>query len=222
MNADFKTHLLGMRSVLHYYFLGVAVSWAGFPIICMVSVRLYWTVDKIQTFYSVFAVVAYAILTYLGMHDFGEHDRRPYKWSRYKAKGLVCGAMGFAVIYLAEVILIFAANKFIRVQHPIINIEGLHGYVTQILYMPFFWVYKMIDPEIIIPSVGYLSALLPGIYVIAVNGFAYWMGYTDKVLIKHKPKGLWAQRLFYGRTNKKKKKQSWTERLLTKPEQKGK
>lgn len=222
MNADLKTHLLGMRSVLHYYLMGVAVSWAGFPIICMLSVRLYWTVDKIQTFYSVFSVVAYAILTYLGMHDFGEHDRRPYKWSRYKAKGLICGAMGFAVIYIAEVVLIFAANKFIRVQHPIINIEGLHGYVTQILYMPFFWVYKMIDPEIIIPSVGYLNALLPGIYVIIVNGFAYWMGYTDKVLIKHKPKGKLAQRLFYGKSDKKKNKKSWTERLLTKPEQKGK
>ncbi len=209
-----------MKSVLHYYFMGVAVSWAGFPIVCMVSVRLAWTVDRIQTFYSVFAVIVYTILTYLGMHDFGEHDRRPYKWARYKAKGLVCGAMGFAVIYIAEILLIFAANKFIRVQHPIINIEGLHGYVTQLIYMPFFWVYKLIDPKIIIPSAGYLTALLPGIYVIAINGFSYWMGYTEKVIIKHKPKGKLAQILFYGRARKEKK--SWTERLLTKPEQKEK
>ena len=220
MNADLKTHLLGMKSVLHYYFMGVAVSWAGFPIVCMVSVRLGWTVDRIQTFYSIFAVLAYTILTYLGMHDFGEYDRRPYKWARYRAKGLVCGAMGFAVVYIAEIIFIFAANRFIQVQHPIINIEGLHGYVTQIIYMPFFWVYKLIDPNIIIPSPGYLTALLPGIYVIAVNGFAYWMGYTEKVIIKKKPKGKLAQILFYGRANKKKK--SWAERLLTKPEQKGK
>ena len=63
MNADLKTHLLGMKSVLHYYFMGVAVSWAGFPIVCMVSVRLGWTVDRIQTFYSIFAVLAYTILT---------------------------------------------------------------------------------------------------------------------------------------------------------------
>lgn len=209
-----------MKSVLHYYFMGVAVSWAGFPIVCMVSVRLGWTVDRIQTFYSVFAVIVYTILTYLGMHDFGEHDRRPYKWARYKAKGLVCGAMGFAAIYVAEILFVLAADKFIRVQHPIINIEGLHGYVTQLIYMPFFWVFKLIDPDSIIPSVGYLAALLPGIHVIAVNGFSYWMGYTEKVIIKHKPKGKLAQILFYGRAKKEKK--SWTERLLTRPEQKEK
>ena len=128
--------------------------------------------------------------------------------------------MGFAIVYIAEIILIFTADKFIRVQHPIINIEGLHGYVTQIIYMPFFWIYKLIDPGLVIPSPRYLTALLPGIYVIAINGFAYWMGYTEKVIIKNKPEGKLAQILFYGRARKKKK--SWAERLLTKPEQKGK
>ena len=220
MNADIKTHLIGMKSVLHYYFMSVAVSWAGFPIVCMVSTRLGWYVDRIQIFYTVFSIIIYTILTYLGMYDMGENDRKPYKWSRYKGKGLVCGAMGFAVLYLAEVILIFAADKFIRVQHPIINIEGLHGYVTELIYMPFFWMYKLLQPEHIIPSPGYFTALLPGIYIIAVSGFAYWMGYTDKVIIKHKPRGKLAQILFYGRAKKKKK--SWSQRLLTQTEKKGK
>ena len=222
MKADIKTHLLGMRLVLHYYFMGVAVSWAGFPIVCLVSMRLGWTVDRIQAFYSMFATLAYGVLTYLGMYDFGEHDRRPYKWSRYKAKGLVCGAMGFAVICMAELLFIFFADRFIRVQHPVINISGLHGYVTQLIYMPFFWLYKLLDPKTLIPSADYLTALLPGLYVIAVNGFAYWMGYTEKVLLKRKPKGKLAQWLFYGRAQNQKKKKSWTERLLTKPEQKEK
>ena len=213
MNINLKTHLLGMRSALYYYFLGVAVSWGGFPIICMIAMRLEITVDKMQMFYSIFATISYAILTYLGMYDIGARDRRPYKWARYKAKGAVMGLMAFVVLYIAEVIVIFVADKYAVVQHPLLDMTNIHGYVTQIMYMPFFWFYKLLYPNPIMPSVNYLTALAPVVFIVAVNGFAYWMGYNEKVIIRHKPQGKVAQFLFYGRRNKKKAKPNWQENL---------
>lgn len=205
MNPTFKSHLLGMRHILHYYFMGVAVSWAGFPFVCFISNSLNWHVDKIQIYYSIFATISYAIITYLGIHDWGESERRPYKWARYKMKGAVSALMAFFCIYALEAFFIFIAERYAVVQHPILNITGVHGYVTQFVYMPFFWLYKLLDYRQIIPSVTYLTALIPGVFVVAVNAFAYWMGYTEKVLLKHKPKGKLAQVLFYGRKRKKKK-----------------
>ncbi len=216
MNINIKTHLLGMRSVIYYYILGVAVSWGGFPIIAMIGMRFNLTVDKLQIFYSIFATVCYAILTYLGVYDIGVRDRRPYKWARYKAKGAVMGFMAFVVIYIVEAVLIFVADKNAVVQHPILDISNVHGYITQILYMPFFWFYKIIDPTHIMPSVNYITALAPAIFIVAVNAFAYWMGYSEKVIIKNKPKGKVAQFLFYGRRNRKKTKSNWQETLAEK------
>lgn len=206
MNKNIKTHLQGMRTVIHYYLLGVAASWGGFPIIAMISNANNMTVDRIQTFYSVFALVIYIIMAYLAMHDIGTMDRAPYKWARYNAKGLVMGAMGFAVIYIVEALFILIADRFAVIQHPIINMEGLHGYITMILYMPFFWFYKLLSPELIIPSVNYFTGLAPAVVIIAVNGFAYWMGFNEKVLLKKKPKGKVADVLFYGRGGRRRKK----------------
>ena len=199
-----------MRSVIYYYILGVAVSWGAVPIIAILTARMR-IFDTVQLFWSVFATISYAILTYLGMHDIGERDRRPYKWVRYKAKGLVMGLMGFAVIYLVEAFLIFIADKYAVVQHPVMDISGLHGYITQFIYMPFFWITKLMDPVPVMPSVNYLTALIPAVFIGGFNGFAYWMGYTDKVIIKKKPHGKWAQVIFYGR--RKKKKQTWQDKL---------
>ena len=202
MNKNLKTHLLGMKTVLHYYLLGVAVSWGGFPVICMISNRLAWTVDRIQTFYSVFALLVYLIIAYLAMHEIGETDRNPYKWARYGAKGIVMGLMGFAALYAVEAIMILIADRFAVVQHPIINIHGLHGYITMVFYMPFYWFYKLLSPADIMPSVNFLTALAPAPVIAAVNGFAYWMGYTERVILKRKPRGKVADVLFYGRSGK--------------------
>ena len=204
MNPTLKSHLLGMRHILHYYFMGVAIAWGGFPIVAFISNSLNWHVDKIQIFYSIFATICYTILTYLGIYDWGADERRPYKWARYKAKGAVAALMAFVVIYAIEALAIFIADRYAVVQHPVLSITGVHGYITQIIYMPFFWIYKLIDYSPIMPSVNYLTALIPGAYIIVVNAFAYWMGYTEKVLIKNKPKGKVAQVLFYGRRKKKK------------------
>ncbi|MBE7056837.1 MAG: hypothetical protein E7388_05295 [Ruminococcaceae bacterium] len=211
MNINLKTHLLGMRSAVYYYILGVAVAWGGFPFMAMLTLRMGVTIDKGQIFYSIFATVCYAILTYLGMYDIGVKDRRPYKWARYKAKGLVMGLMAFFAVYIIEVILIFIADRYAVVQHPVLDIKGVHGYITQVLYMTFFWISKILNPDAIMPSLNYLTALIPAVFVAGFNGFAYWMGYTEKVLIKNKPKGRLAQFLFYG--HRKKKKTGWQEKL---------
>ena len=211
MNINLKTHLLGMRSAIYYYVLGVAVSWGAFPFICIITLGMDVTIDKGQLFYSIFSTVAYGVLTYLGMYDIGAKDRRPYKWVRYKGKGLVMGAMAFVVIYAVEALMIFVADRYAVVQHPTFDIAGVHGYITQFIHMPFFWITKLIDPLPIMPSVDYLTALFPAVFIIGFNGFAYWMGYTEKVILKKKPKGKWAQVIFYGRRNKK--KTTWQDKL---------
>lgn len=211
MKANIKTHISGIKIVLHYYLMGVALSWAAFPVICIVSLRLEWNVDIIQKFYSIFAMLLYTILAYIGMHGFGESDRRPYKWARYKMKGFVCGAVAFLIIYCLECIAIALANKYFIVEHPYLAIEGINAYITQILYMPFFWFYELLSPaSVIIPPVNYLTGLAPLLYITAVAGFAYLMGYSNKYIIKKKPNGKLAQFLFY---RKPKEKKSWKERL---------
>lgn len=211
MNVNLKTHLLGMGTALYYYVLGVAIGWGGLPFIALLTVRTR-SYDMVMAYYSIFATVAYGIMAYIGMHDIGVKDRRPYKWARYKAKGLVMGLMAFAVIYAVEAILIFVADKHFVVQHHTLDITGVHGYITQFIYIPFFWISKLLNlGGHIVPSYNYFTALIPMVFVVGFNGFAYMMGYSDKVIIKNKPKGKVAQFLFYG--YRKKKKQGWQEKL---------
>lgn len=125
------------------------------------------------------------------MHTFGNQDRKPYKWARYKAKGLVCGAIAFLVIYGLECLSIVIAQEFFIVQHPVYVIESVNAYVRLFLYMPFYWLYVIINgfpEENIVPVVQYLTAIIPAVVSALIAGFGYLMGYKDIKIIKRKEK----------------------------------
>lgn len=208
MMPNIKTHLKGMGKLLYIYCLAVAISWAAFPVIVTFLqqyVQLY-VMLSIYTFVSSLVLVA---MLYITMHGFGEADRKPYSWVKYNMKGFVCGLMTFVVILLIEMFIIFLADKYVIVKHPFLTIESLNHYAKLIIYMPFFWLYRMISPptEItIVPDVTYITALLPGILFVVASGIGYIMGYHGVRIIKNPPKGEKIRRFFYGGPHKPKKK----------------
>lgn len=201
MIPHLRTHASGMMKVLYAYLLGIALSWVDIPILVVI-----WNRPSIllpQACYSIFTTLILTCVLYIFLHDFGEKDRKPFRWARYPAKGFVCGALGFLVVILAELILITVANEYLVVTHPHFEIDSINAYVTLILYMPFYWFYYLIAPAtVLVPSVGYLSCLAPLAYVTLVSGFGYWMGYRGKRIFKNADHITWMNKLMYRKKGK--------------------
>lgn len=197
---NIKTHLKGIRNVLLCYGLTVVLAWAAFPLIVIV-LSGYMTPDFWFSVYTLFSTLVFCIITYCIMHGFGNDDRKPYKWVRYPWKGLVCGAITFVLIVLLEYLLIWVANEHVIVSHPKFVIEVLNAYVRMALYMPFYWLFRLLEGpagEICpIPSVSYLNCLLPGILIIGIAGFGYYMGYTGRKIIKWDIKNQFLRSIIY-------------------------
>ncbi len=217
MSQNLKTHLKGMKKVWYCYFLGVALSWAAYPIIAIVLIQ-FASFYVLQGIFTVFTTLILSCLLYISMHEFGENDRKPYKWARYKGKGFVCGFAAFAVVVLAEMIMIAVANRYIVVSHPYFLISSLRAYATYIFYMPFFWFYILVghyDPVYFapgsehapvlgmeatpLPAVEYATCIYPIILITLVAGIGYLAGYSGKRIIKKAPKNKFLQKLLYRR-----------------------
>ncbi len=193
---NIKTHVTGMKKVLYAYILGVVLSWVDIPILVVI-----WNRPSIalpQACYTVFTTLIFTFVLYLLLHEYGENDRKPYRWARYPGKGFVCGALGFLVVILLETILIALANRYLIVSHPHLQISSINAYVTLILYMPFYWFYRLIgSPAALVPSVTYGTSLFPLFYVSLVSGVAYWMGYRGKRILKNSDHIVWLNKLLY-------------------------
>lgn len=205
MPANLKTHVVGARKVLFCYMLTVALSWAAFPIIVILTSDLVFggrvTADFCLSIYSLFTTLILCIITYLTLHGFGEKDRKPYRWARYPLKGLVCAAAAYAVVVLLEWLMIQIANRYIIVTHPKFVIETLNAYARMVFGMPFYWLFRLLEgPAGVlcpVPSVTYTNILLPGVLVLAVSAFGYWMGYSGRRIIKVQIENKFLRRILY-------------------------
>ena len=207
MMPNLKTHFQGIRKVFYAYFLAVALSWAAFPII-VVALSQYAQIYVVLSVYTFIVTIVFICILYLMMHGFGETDRKPYVWARYNMKGFVCGFAAFIGIILLEQIIILLADKYIIVRHPYFTIASLNHYAKLILYMPFFWLYRMISPptqESIIPQVTPLTSILPIVVVTGVAGIGYIMGFHGIRIVKNPPKNEFIRKFLYGGPKKKKK-----------------
>lgn len=215
-SPNVKTHLKGIRRVLFYYLISVFLGWAGFIIIAVLGLNMAG-VDVVILVYTVLTTLFHSSITYVYMHEFGEEDRKPYKWSRYKAKGFICGFLGFLVIILFECIMIVLADRFFAVSHPYFKIDTVNAYVTELLYIPFYWFYKIIQPGVLVPKITVLNMWYPLIYVTFISGFGYIMGYSGLNIIKKSPKNPLVRRLLFGKkANKKVKKKVQAEITIKK------
>lgn len=207
---NFKTHLKGIRKVLLCYVLTVVLAWAAFPLIVIV-LSGYMSPDFWFSIYTLFSTIICCIITYLTMHGFGSDDRKPYKWVRYPWKGLVCGAITYVIIVLLEYLMIWVANEHVVVSHPQFVIETLNAYVRMALYMPFYWFFRLIQGPAgavcPIPSVSYLNCLLPGILIIGIAAFGYWMGYTGRRIIKWEIKNRFLRSVLYPKPKRVRKEE---------------
>ena len=144
-------------------------------------------INKSLAVYSVFATLIYTVVLYISMHEIGELDRKPYRWSVYKGKGFVCGAVASVVITLVGYGLIMVADNIFSVQHPYFAIANLNSYMKLIVYMPFFWFFEIIENSArLIPDVNVLSALIIVPFNVLVSGIAYWTGLMNINIIKNK------------------------------------
>ena len=101
-----------MGKVLYAYFLAVALGWAAFPII-VIALSQYAQLYVVLSVYTFVVTLVFICILYMMMHGFGELDRKPYQWARYNMKGFACAAAAFALIVLAEIIMILLADKYI-------------------------------------------------------------------------------------------------------------
>lgn len=174
-----KSHLRGVKLVLYSYIMGVFLSWASYPV--LIHFTFIVPLEISQSIYTIIATIALLIFLYLTLYDFGEKDRRPFIKEAYEGKGFVCGAIGFLIIVLAEVLIIALANKYVLVRHPHLVISNVNNYIRLILYMPFYWLYQLLDPMAgVVPRVEYLTSLVPGVLLIPVSGFGYLRGLSGK------------------------------------------
>ncbi len=207
MMLNFKTHMQGIGKALYAYFLAVALSWAAFPII-VIALQQYAEIYTVISVYTFIVTIIFICIIYMMMHGFGETDRKPYHWARYNMKGFVCGIAAFAVIIAAEIIVIFLADRYIIVRHPYFTIASFNHYAKLVLYMPFFWFYRIISPptaESLIPEVTKLTCLFPAVIVVVSAGIGYVMGYHGIRIVKNPPKNEFIRKLVYGGPKKKKK-----------------
>lgn len=210
MMLNIKSHLQIIGKVLYTYFLVVAISWAAFPILVVLS-QQFGQIYVIQSIYTFVITVVMVMMMYITMHGVGEKERKPYEWVRYNCKGFVCGAIAFAGIIILELCVIFLANEYIDVHHPYFSIETLNRYAKLIIYMPFFWIYRIISPATtvsIVPEVTYLTSILPIVIVTLSSGIGYIMGFNGIRIIKKGPKSAFLRKFFYGGPRKAKKQKN--------------
>lgn len=205
-----KTHWMGIRKVLLCYILAVLLSWAAFPII-MIAFSGIATPDLCFSIYTLFSTLIFCIITYLTMHGFGSQDRKPYRWVRYPTKGLVCAVIAYVGIVLLEYILIAVANEYVIVSHPKIVIEVLNAYVRLFLYMPFYWLFRLIQGPANefcpVPSVTYLNCLIPAVPVLCVSALGYWMGFTGRRIIKRDIQNTFLRSILYPKPKRVRKEE---------------
>jgi hypothetical protein len=179
MNISVKNHIQGANKTIYYFFLNILLSWAAAPAIVIFLPNFLIP----QTVYTIIVTLIMTFLLYTAMFDFGQRDQLPYNWARYPLKGFVCGLIGFLPCSIAEAFVIFLANKYLVVPGEIV-METARGYVTQILYMPFLWIYVLIKKGPYVPEVTYSTFWIPAIYFSIVCGIGYLMGYKGKKLFK--------------------------------------
>lgn len=210
MMQNIKTHLQGIGKVLYVYVLAIAISWAAFPVI-IVAFQQYGQLYVILSVYSAVVTFVFTCMLYLIMHGFGEMDRKPYKWARYNMKGFVCGIIAFAIIMIAEIIIIALADEYIDVRHPFFSITAINHYAKLILYMPFLWIYRIISPateESVVPEVTEASCIIPVVFFVLAAGIGYIMGYHGIRIFKKTPTNKFLRKFLYGGPYKGKRRKA--------------
>lgn len=210
MKLNIKTHLQAMGKVLYSYFSVVVLSWVALPVIIILS-QQFGQIYVIQSVYSFVITLIMIIMMYITMHGLGEKERKPYEWARYNLKGFVCGTLAYVLVILLEILIIFLADENIDVHHPYFSIETLNRYAKLIIYMPFFWLYRIISPSTsvsVVPEVTYLTSVLPIIVVTISSGVGYIMGFNGIRIIKKGPKNAILRKFFYGGPRKPKKQKN--------------
>lgn len=182
-----KNHAKGLARISLIHMLAVALGWAAYPLILLILAR-YMTVDLPLAIYSVVASLVYAAMLISQGNEYGIMDSKPYNWARYKAKGFVLGAAVGVIVFLAELILIAIAERHFVIAHPNFDIANINSYIRMLLYIPFFWFYKLVwAGEEIIPRVTVLSALFPVGFISLFTGIGYLFG-TAGVVVDFRPK----------------------------------
>ena len=177
-----KNHMKGFGRLIMVHFLGVALGWAAFPLILILLAR-YTTVDVPMAVFSVFATIIMGLMLLAQGNEYGITDRKPYKWARYKAKGFVLGASVGLVVFILELIIIAVADSNFVVSHPQFNISNVNSYIRMILYVPFFWFFKLTgEAGAIMPRVTMLSALIVIPIESIFTGIGYILGSKGIVL----------------------------------------
>ncbi len=177
-----KSHLTGIKSILYCYVLAICLGWASLPVLIFLTFII--PLDISQSIYTIFTTIIMCALLYITMHENGTRDIRPIKGSRYALKGFVCGAVAFLIIYLLEVLIILLVDRYILVQHPYLDIKNVNAYFRLLLYIPFYWLYKLINPASgVVPIVNSITGIIPILFVSGASGFGYYMGFKGKKLI---------------------------------------
>ncbi|HOA31024.1 MAG: hypothetical protein ACOX3J_04950 [Clostridia bacterium] len=172
-----KGHIRVVKMFIYCYLLGVFLSWASYPVLIHLTFAVPLAIS--QSIYSIITTLVLLSFIYINLYDLGEKDRSPDIGATYEGKGFVCASVGFVLVVLAEVIMILIADKYFIVQHPHLVINNVNNYVRIILYMPFYWLYQIFDPNVV-PRVNYLTSIVPGLLVIPTAGFGYLRGYRGK------------------------------------------
>ncbi|MCR5694327.1 MAG: hypothetical protein K6G89_05080 [Clostridia bacterium] len=187
LRETIKNHAKGTGRILLIHLLAVALGWAAYPLILLLIAR-YTTVDLPMAIFSVIASLVYAAMLVSQGNEYGLRDGKPYNWARYKAKGFVLGAAAGLVIFLAELIVIAIADRNFYVSHPQFDIANVNSYIRMILYVPFFWFYKLIHTgEAIIPRVNILTSLFVIPFCSLFTGLGYLFGAAG-VVVDFRPK----------------------------------
>lgn len=178
---DFKkdtiiNHLKCIKKTALVYFLAVALGWAAYPLFLALFAR-YTTMNVPMAIYSVVITVIFAVMLVADANEFGLTDRKPYKWARYKAKGFVIGAVVGVLVFLLELLIIFIADRVLRVSHPQFDIANINNYLRMALYSPFFWFYEIIKKgSSVVPRVTVLSSLFVVPFTSVFTGIGYLLG----------------------------------------------
>ena len=198
--ANVKTHIYTVGRCLLAYFMTAVLAWAAVPLIIILPSG-YVEPDTCMVVYSAIVTVIMLIITYILLHSVGEKDRKPYSWARYPAKGLIGAAIAFVLITALGWLVIWLANKYVVVHHPKFVIETLNGYLRLAVYMPFYWLLRLIEGpagEICpVPSVTYLRAALCGLLIIPPAAFGYWMGFGGRRIFKGEISNKTLRRILY-------------------------
>lgn len=200
MMKNILTHAKGMKTCLLSYLMALVISWAAYPLIIIVLIG-YIDPDISLAIWSLIVTIVYLIVGYQLMHSFGEKDRQPYDHARYALKGLVCCALAYVIVTALGLLVIYLANEFVIVHHPKFVIETLNGYLRLAVYMPFYWLMRLMEGpkgEICpVPSVTWLRAMLGGLVMLPAGAFGYWMGFTGRRIYKGELKNPLLRRIFY-------------------------